>query len=163
MTINIFWVNNPFKNFKMFDLHYILKYLVFMHCAKILFKTEVMKNWLKLTNTNLALTVGLHDISHAIVMRISSVMPVLWLVINLHHLFSNETAFNKQSRSSLTSYTISHSISNAIHLWFWARMAFTFMHLADAFIQCNLQCIQAIIFLSVCVFLGNWTHNLLHC
>ncbi len=34
-------------------------------------------------------TVGLHDISHAIVMRISSVKPVLWFVINLHHLFSN--------------------------------------------------------------------------
>ncbi len=40
---------------------------------------------------------------------------------------------------------------------------FTFMHLADAFIQSNLQCIQVIIFLSVCVFPGNWTHNLLRC
>ncbi len=29
------------------------------------------------------------------------------------------------------------------------------MHLADAFIQSNLQCIQAIHFLSVCVFPGN--------
>ncbi len=37
---------------------------------------------------------------------------------------------------------------------------FTFMHLADAFIQSDLQCIQAIHFLSVCVFPGNWTHNL---
>ncbi len=35
--------------------------------------------------------------------------------------------------------------------------AFTFMHLADAFIQSDLQCIQAIhfFFLSVCVFPGN--------
>ncbi len=28
---------------------------------------------------------------------------------------------------------------------------------------CNLQCIQVIHFLSVCVFPGNWTHNLLRC
>ncbi len=36
---------------------------------------------------------------------------------------------------------------------------------ADAFIQSDLQCIQAIIylFLSVCVFPGNWTHNRLRC
>ncbi len=39
-------------------------------------------------------------------------------------------------------------------------VAFTFMHLADAFIQSDLQCIQAIHFLSVCVFPGNRTHNL---
>ncbi len=37
---------------------------------------------------------------------------------------------------------------------------FTFMHFADAFIQSNLQNIQADIFLSPCVFPGNWTHNL---
>ncbi len=38
---------------------------------------------------------------------------------------------------------------------------FTFMHLADAFIQSDLQCIQAIhCFLSVYVFSGNRTHNL---
>ncbi len=38
---------------------------------------------------------------------------------------------------------------------------FTFMHLADAFIQSDLQCIQAILFvLSVHVFPGNRTHNL---
>ncbi len=35
----------------------------------------------------------------------------------------------------------------------------TFMHLADAFIQSDLQCIQAIHFLSVYVFPGNQTHN----
>ncbi len=35
------------------------------------------------------------------------------------------------------------------------------MHLADAFIQSDLQCIQVIHLLSVCVFPGNvnWTHN----
>ncbi len=40
---------------------------------------------------------------------------------------------------------------------------FTFMNLADAFIQSDLQSIQAIHLLSVCVFPVNWTHNLLHC
>ncbi len=35
------------------------------------------------------------------------------------------------------------------------------MLLADAFIQSDLQFIQAIQFLSVCVFPGNWTLNLL--
>ncbi len=50
--------------------------------------------------------VGLHDILHAIVMRISTVKTVLWLAVNLHHLFSNGAAFNTQSRSSLTSYAI---------------------------------------------------------
>ncbi len=40
---------------------------------------------------------------------------------------------------------------------------FTFMHLADAFIQSELQCIQATIFfffLSVCVFPGTWIFRL---
>ncbi len=40
-------------------------------------------------------------------------------------------------------------------------MTFTFMHLSDAFIQSDLQCIQAIhFFLSVHVFPGNRTHNI---
>ncbi len=47
---------------------------------------------------------GLGDISHAICMRISSVKPVPWLTVNLHHLFSNGAAFNTQSHSSQTSY-----------------------------------------------------------
>ncbi len=34
------------------------------------------------------------------------------------------------------------------------------MHLADAFIQSDLKCIQVIHVLSVCVFPGNWTHDL---
>ncbi len=34
------------------------------------------------------------------------------------------------------------------------------MHLADAFIQSDLQCIQDIHLFSVCEFPGNWTHNL---
>ncbi len=63
--------------------------------------------------------VGLHDISHAIVMRISSVKLVIWLVIKLCHVHS-DGAFNTQSRSSLSSYAISRSALQAIHLWLWA-------------------------------------------
>ncbi len=37
----------------------------------------------------------------------------------------------------------------------------TFTHLADAFMQSDLQCIQVIHILSVHVFPGNRTHN--HC
>ncbi len=40
------------------------------------------------------------------------------------------------------------------------RLRLTFMHLADAFIQSDLQCIQVIQFLAVHVFPGNRTHNL---
>ncbi len=36
-------------------------------------------------------------------------------------------------------------------------ITFTFMHLADAFIQSDLMCIQAMHYLPVCVFLGNLT------
>ncbi len=54
-------------------------------------------------------------------MRISSLKPVPWLAVNLHHLFSNGAAFNTQSCRSLTSYAISHSWSKAIHLRFWTR------------------------------------------
>ncbi len=39
-------------------------------------------------------------------MHILSVKTVLWLAVNLHHLFSDGAAINMQSRSSLTSYTI---------------------------------------------------------
>ncbi len=56
---------------------------------------------------------GLHD---AIVMHVSSVKPVLWLEIYLHHLFSDGAAFTTQSLSSLTSYAIPRSLSHAIHV-----------------------------------------------
>ncbi len=59
---------------------------------------------------------GLGHISNDMIMRISSVKPVPWLVVNLHHLFSNRAAVNTQSRRSLTSYAISSSLSKAIHL-----------------------------------------------
>ncbi len=58
---------------------------------------------------------------YAILMCISSVKPVLWLLINLHHLFSNGAAVNAQSRSSLTSYAISCSISQMNRIWLWTR------------------------------------------
>ncbi len=67
--------------------------------------------------------VGLHDILRAIVMRISSVKTVLWLAENHLQLFSNGAAFNTQSRCSLTNYTISRSLSHAMHPRFWMRIA----------------------------------------
>jgi len=86
-----------------------------------------VEHW-KIVNIDLfrrryGLQLGLHDILHAIVMRISSVKAVLWLAVNLLQLFSNGAAFNTQSRSSLTSYAISRSLSHAMHLWFWAWIA----------------------------------------
>ncbi len=45
-----------------------------------------------------------------------------------------------------------------------ADIKLTFMNLAEAFIQSDLQSISGYtIFLSVCVFTGNWTHNHLRC
>ncbi len=41
---------------------------------------------------------------------ISSVKPVLWLIVNLHHVLSDGTACN-----SLTSYAILHQLSQVIH------------------------------------------------
>ncbi len=40
-------------------------------------------------------------------------------------------------------------------------LLFTFMHLADAFIQSDLHSCKT--FFSVCVFPGNWTQDILHC
>ncbi len=42
----------------------------------------------------------------------------------------------------------------------YKTFTFTFTHLADAFIQSDLQCIQAIHVLSACVIPGNRIHNL---
>ncbi len=48
-----------------------------------------------------------------------------------------------------------------IYIYIQYVYIFTFMHLADAFIQSDLQCIEAIhFFLSVHVFPGSRTHNL---
>ncbi len=49
--------------------------------------------------------------------------------------------------------------SNCYHFTF----TFTFMHLADAFIQSDLQLHSGYTFSLVCVFPGNRTHNLLRC
>ncbi len=68
-----------------------------------------------------------------------------------------------------TPYVYYQFITTCNELWFftWHSLlplvllfTFTFMHLADAFIQRDLQCIQSIHILSVCVFPGNRTHNL---
>ncbi len=53
--------------------------------------------------------IGLCNELHAILMRISSVKPVLWLAVNLHHMLSNGAAVKTQSCSSLTSYATSRS------------------------------------------------------
>ncbi len=47
----------------------------------------------------------------------------------------------------LTTETVKYINENS-----FIAFAFAFMHLADAFIQSDLQCIQAMHFLSVCVF-----------
>ncbi len=76
--------------------------LVFLH-ASIYNKGNIKREFKS------GATVGLHDILHVIVMCISSVKPVLWLVLNLHHMLSNPVdgaEVNTQSRSSLTSYAI---------------------------------------------------------
>ncbi len=46
---------------------------------------------------------------------------------------------------------------------FYFFKTFTFMHLADAFIQSDLQLHSGYTFSLVCVFPGNRTHNLLRC
>ncbi len=55
-----------------------------------------------------------------------------------------------------------HKYKNIIeyNVNYFINITFTFMHLADTFIKSDLKNIQAIHFLSVCVFPGNLTHNL---
>ncbi len=67
------------------------------------------------------------------------------------HIFADriKAVFNPEYYKAIKALLIKHT--------------FIFMHLADAFIQSDLQCIRATHFLSLCVFPGNWTHNLLHC
>ncbi len=81
------------------------------------------------------LWLGLHNILHAIVMHISPVKTVLWLAVNLHQLFSNGAAFNAQSRRLLTSYAISHSLSHAIHLWFWAHTIYRMQYIVQPYLR----------------------------
>ncbi len=55
-----------------------------------------------------------------------------------------------------------HKLKQGISSIIWSSL---FLHLADAFIQSDyfVDNIQAVHVLSVCVFPGNWTHNLLRC
>ncbi len=57
--------------------------------------------------------VGLGDILHEIVMRISSVKPVPWLAVNLHHLFSNGAACSSQTSYAYIDWYIAFDM-NAI-------------------------------------------------
>ncbi len=50
-----------------------------------------------------------------------------------------------------------------VFIIFFLTFTFTFMHFADAFIQSDLQLHSGYTFLSVYVFPGNRTHNLLRC
>ncbi len=52
--------------------------------------------WEKQNDNWFTFNVGPHEKSHVIVKRILSVKPVLWLVVNLHHVLSDEAAFNTQ-------------------------------------------------------------------
>ncbi len=65
---------------------------------------------------------------------------VLWPLFPLIHLISF-TTFRRLEIQSLNQTAVGFT--------------FTFMHLANALIQSDLQCIQAIYFLSVCVFPGS--------
>ncbi len=63
-------------------------------------------------------------------------------------------------------YIYEHNCSSFVHSWkahyFLHIFTFTFTHLADAFIQNDLQLHSGYkFFLSVYVFPGNQTHNLL--
>ncbi len=60
-------------------------------------------------------------------------------------------------------FTVTFDPLNTPRIYLWMVVSFMhliFMHLADAFIQSDLQCIQVIHLLSVCVFPGNWNHDL---
>ncbi len=93
-----------------FAPYFCVRFQNIFYCSLNIQKHNFTGNWYIL---------GLGDISHAILMCISSVKPVPWLAVNLHHLLSDGAAFNTQSRSSLTSYTISRSLSKAIHLRYY--------------------------------------------
>ncbi len=70
-------------------------------------------------------------------MRILSVKPVLWLAVNLHHLFSNAAAVNTQSRSSLTSYAILRSESQMNRIRFWTQNCLTCQWTTALCINCR--------------------------
>ncbi len=65
---------------------------------------------------------------------------------------------------SARSSTQRHLLANRCQYLYQIRhMTFTFMHLADTFIQSDLQLHSGYTFSLICVFPGNRTHNFLHC
>ncbi len=71
-----------------------------------------------------------------------------------------EVAKSKSIRLEIAREVIS-SLVCYLRLSLAELLHFTFMHLADAFIQSNLQLHSGYTFSLVCVFPGNRTHNLL--
>ncbi len=70
------------------------------------------------------------------------------------------TCFQRQTSLSST-MTLTFQTYICIHAQHFVQKRSLHLHLADAFIQSDLQCIQAIhFFVSMCVFPGNRTHNL---
>ncbi len=93
-----------------------------------------------------------------------AVLGHYWLPCN----FFSTVDVNGAQNSLVTSFLLNiyicvqqnKDIHTGLELLEGELITFTFIHLADTFIQSNLQCIQVIHLLSVCVFPGNWTHNL---
>ncbi len=91
-----------------------------------------------------------------------------WGTIDFHAIFLSTVEVNGAQNSLVTSFLLNiyicvqqnKDIHSGLELLEGELIIFTFMHLAEAFIQSALQCIQVIHLLSVCVFAGNWTHNL---
>ncbi len=81
------------------------------------------------------------------------------LILILNDAWINDTAETTEVEATYNGKLLINPDWRENHRWF----TFTYMHLADTFIQSDLQCIQAIHYFSLCVFPGNRTHNLLRC
>ncbi len=75
--------------------------------------------------------------------------------MNLKYIKVSLFEINSKKKITFSRYYIFLDVPVCIYIF-----TFTFMHLADAFIQSDLQCIQVIHLLSVYVFPGNLTHDL---
>ncbi len=84
----------------------------------------------------------------------------LWSKLNFQHHYSSLQSVSHGPLEIILICWLERNICEFVSVFFFT---FTFMHLVDAFIQSDLQSIQAIHFISVCVFPGNRTHNLLRC
>ncbi len=109
------WLGNAGRNWNRFPVKSCSRSVPGNNNVTLKQASSFASHLLKVTARLFCCQVGLHDILHATVMRISSVKMVLWLAKNLHQLFSNDTPFNTQSRSSLTSYAIVLRIADESH------------------------------------------------